>query len=123
MSIGLCRLDAHVASFILPIMCQQRPDRSCHLVGQSHRYYVLRPTLADLLNPRARLFRMRQYRSGSVNQQRTQIGVPALAAVATMGDAKAFKSGREFAAWLGLVPGQVGTGGKVRLLGCGGCRQ
>jgi len=41
----------------------------------------------------------------------------ATAAVATMGDAKAFKSGREFAAWLGLVPGQVGTGGKVRFLG------
>ncbi|HXP10591.1 MAG TPA: IS110 family transposase [Acidobacteriaceae bacterium] len=41
----------------------------------------------------------------------------ATAAVATMGDPKAFKSGREFAAWLGLVPGQVGTGGKVRLLG------
>jgi hypothetical protein len=34
-----------------------------------------------------------------------------------MGDAKAFKSGRECAAWLGLVPGQVGTGDKVRLLG------
>jgi transposase len=28
----------------------------------------------------------------------------ATAAVATMGDAKAFKSGREFSAWLGLVP-------------------
>ena len=41
----------------------------------------------------------------------------ATAAVATMGDAKAFKSGREFAAWLGLVPGQTGTGGRVRLLG------
>jgi len=41
----------------------------------------------------------------------------ATAAVATMGDAKAFRSGREFAAWLGLVPSQVGTGGKVRLLG------
>jgi transposase len=41
----------------------------------------------------------------------------ATAAVATMGDTKAFKSGREFAAWLGLVPGQSGTGGKVRLLG------
>ena len=39
----------------------------------------------------------------------------ATAAVATMGDPKAFKSGREFAAWLGLVPGQVGTGGKTRL--------
>lgn len=34
-----------------------------------------------------------------------------------MGNAKVFKSGREFAAWLGLAPGQTGTGGKVRLLG------
>lgn len=41
----------------------------------------------------------------------------ATAAVATMGDAKAFKSGREFAAWIGLVPKQTGTGGKTRLLG------
>jgi transposase len=41
----------------------------------------------------------------------------ATAAVATMGDAKAFKSGRQFAAWLGLVPRQTGTGGRVRLLG------
>lgn len=41
----------------------------------------------------------------------------ATAAIATMGNAKAFKSGREFAAWLGLVPGQIGTGGKIRLLG------
>jgi transposase len=39
------------------------------------------------------------------------------AAVATMGDPKAFSSGREFAAWLGLVPKQVGTGGKTVLLG------
>jgi len=35
--------------------------------------------------------------------------------MATMGDAGAFKSGREFAAFLGLVPRQSGTGGKVRL--------
>ncbi|MBJ9901048.1 IS110-like element ISBcen4 family transposase, partial [Burkholderia cenocepacia] len=41
----------------------------------------------------------------------------ATAAVAAMGDPKAFRSGREFAAWLGLVPAQFGTGGKVRLLG------
>jgi transposase len=34
-----------------------------------------------------------------------------------MGDPKAFRSGREFAAWLGLVPKQVGTGGKTVLLG------
>ncbi|WP_186223913.1 IS110 family transposase [Burkholderia gladioli] len=41
----------------------------------------------------------------------------ATAAVATMGDAKAFRSGREFAAWIGLVPRQTGSGGKVRLHG------
>ncbi|RZF23704.1 IS110 family transposase [Paraburkholderia sp. UYCP14C] len=41
----------------------------------------------------------------------------ATAVVATMGDAKTFQSGREFAAWIGLVPRQVGTGGKVQLLG------
>ena len=34
-----------------------------------------------------------------------------------MGDPKAFKSGREFAAFAGLVPRQVGTGGRVKLLG------
>jgi transposase len=41
----------------------------------------------------------------------------ATAAVATMGDPKSFRSGREFAAWLGLVPRQTGSGGKVILLG------
>lgn len=41
----------------------------------------------------------------------------ATAAVAMMGDAKAFRSGREFAAWAGLVPKQTGSGGKVKLHG------
>jgi transposase len=41
----------------------------------------------------------------------------ATAAVAAMGDPKAFRSGREFAAWAGLVPRQTGTGGKTRLHG------
>jgi transposase len=41
----------------------------------------------------------------------------ATATVATIGDAKAFKSARELAAFLGLVPRQSGTGGRVKLLG------
>lgn len=41
----------------------------------------------------------------------------ATAAVATMGEVSAFKSGREFAAYIGLVPKQTGSGGKVRMLG------
>lgn len=41
----------------------------------------------------------------------------ATAAMATMGEASAFKSGREFAAYVGLVPKQTGSGGRIRLLG------
>jgi transposase len=41
----------------------------------------------------------------------------ATAAVATLGDANTFRSGREFAAWIGLVPRLTGSGGKVALLG------
>jgi transposase len=39
----------------------------------------------------------------------------ALAIVATVGDAREFKNGRQFAAWIGLVPAQHSTGGKSRL--------
>ena len=35
----------------------------------------------------------------------------------SMGEAENFTSGRHFAAWLGLVPRQVSTGGKPKLLG------
>jgi transposase len=41
----------------------------------------------------------------------------ATAAVAVMGDPKAFSSGREFAAWASLVPKQTVSGGKVNLHG------
>jgi len=39
----------------------------------------------------------------------------ASAIVATVGDARVFKSGRSFAAWLGLTPRISGTGGKTTL--------
>jgi transposase len=41
----------------------------------------------------------------------------ATALVAAVGDATVFKHGRQFAAWLGLVPRQRSTGGKTTLLG------
>jgi transposase len=43
--------------------------------------------------------------------------VVATAIVAAIGNGAAFRKGREFAAWLGLVPKQYSTGGKARLLG------
>lgn len=43
--------------------------------------------------------------------------ITASALVASIGDAKNFASGRQLAAWLGLVPRQHSTGGKSNLLG------
>lgn len=43
--------------------------------------------------------------------------VTATALVAAISDGKNFKNGRQFAAWLGLVPRQHSSGGKTRLFG------
>jgi transposase len=43
--------------------------------------------------------------------------INATALTAAVGDARNFRRGRDFAAWLGLTPRQVTTGGKPRLLG------
>lgn len=51
-------------------------------------------------------------------QQLPGIGpISASAVLASVGDVKQFKSGRDFAAWLGLVPSQHSSGGKSRLGG------
>jgi len=66
--------------------------------------------------------RITLWRRGNADSRRIAeipgVGVlTATAVVAAMGDHAAFRSGREFAAWLGLVPRHKGTGGRVRLLG------
>lgn len=61
---------------------------------------------------------LRQDRAATVISAIPGVGLlTATAAVATMGQPRMFRSGREFAAWIGLIPGQTGSGGRVRLLG------
>ncbi|MEM9765459.1 MAG: IS110 family transposase [Pseudomonadota bacterium] len=61
------------------------------------------------------------HRSNAVSQRLETIPgigpITATAIVASVGDARQFKSGRQFAAWLGLVPQQRSSGGKERLGG------
>lgn len=45
------------------------------------------------------------------------VGKITATAIIGIGDLKRFSSSRDFAAWLGLVPKHVGTGGKVQMLG------
>jgi len=58
----------------------------------------------------------REHRAAQLAQQRQGIGpLTASAIVASVGDLREFKNGRQFSAWLGLVPRQHSTGGKQRL--------
>src|SRR5690606_28561469 len=61
------------------------------------------------------------YRSNEACQRLGQVPgigpLTATAMVASVGDARNFRNGRELAAWLGLVPRQHSSGGKPTLLG------
>jgi transposase len=61
------------------------------------------------------------YRSNEMCQRISQIEgigpITATALVAAVGDKSCFRNGRQFAAWLGLVPKQHSSGGKARLFG------
>ena len=48
-------------------------------------------------------------------------GIGPMTAAATIGNGSAFKKGRGFAAWLGVVPGEHSTGGKQTLTGISRC--
>src|ERR1700690_2295450 len=62
---------------------------------------------------------------GELEQCRRLVAIPgigpitATATVAAIGNGAAFKKGRGFAAWLGVVPGEQSTGGKQTLTGTG----
>ena len=59
----------------------------------------------------------------AVDSCRRLIAIPgigpltATATIAAIGNGAAFKKGRGFAAWLGVVPGEQSTGGKQKLIG------
>jgi len=77
-------------------------SQTCH--EETHAPQLLPLGLGRFLTP----FCLEHNRSGAH-------GILSTAVVLTMTDPKAFKTGREFAAWIGLVPRQNSTGGKERL--------
>jgi len=61
------------------------------------------------------------YRQSEIRQRLGKVEgigpITATALIAAVGDRTAFKNGRQFAAWLGLVPKQRSSGGRARLFG------
>lgn len=86
------------------------------LVDQRKRINVLQ---ADLVAVEKRLAKhLRESHACQAIAAVPGVGVlTATAVVATMGSPAAFDNARQFAAWLGLVPRQRGTGGRIRPLG------
>ena len=64
---------------------------------------------------------LKWHRSSEVSRRLAEVPgigpIIATAMIARVGDPHAFKSGRQFSAWLGLVPRQHSSGGKERLCG------
>jgi transposase len=133
---------------VLPLKAEVVRREACNHLEDLPGYANL--VIGDLLSEVTRLDeRIRQYdhhiatmaKSCTAAQQLMQLmgigEVSATAIVAMVGNAREFDSGRQFAAWLGLVPGQQGPSGShhqgrrclsARLAGNGGagcveCRQ
>ena len=93
------------------------PDLVCSLMGE------LREELIELdarIGGYDRKIR-ELYRNSEICQRLGKVEgigpVTATALVAAVGDRSSFKNGRQFAAWLGLVPKQRSSGGRARLFG------
>lgn len=113
---GLCHVSPRLATLADP-SSGQLPGGFCNLLQR----------LADNLKELDRQVKeleqqIRLWHKQSVASQRLAeipgIGpITASALVATIGDARCFKNGRQLAAWMGLVPRQHSSGGKPVLLG------
>jgi transposase len=106
---ALPRLIAQDSHEVPTLLREALEPMRLHLVGLNEQISQLEARIAAW------------HRQSEVSRRAAEVpGVGTLtasAAVATIGDPHVFDSGRGFAAWLGITPGQHGTGGKQRLLG------
>jgi len=102
------RRDAVAAAEPLPVLARQAvEDLRAHLAQLDERIGAYDRQLEQQARQSEAAKRLMQIRG---------IGpLTAVAIVATVGTARDFASGRQFAAWLGLVPRQNSSGGKARL--------
>lgn len=104
---------------LITIVEDETDDRLPELARQTLRSFVeqLYATNLQIAELESRL--RSWHRSNEASRRLTAIPgvgiITATAIVATVGDASQFSSGRQLAAWLGIVPKQNSSGGKARL--------
>lgn len=128
----ICALRAHMAEFgivapigprnvspLLEILADEADARLPAVARQALRPLARRMTMLRLEIERLDRRLLDWHRSSEVSQRLATIPgigpITATALAATIADPSMFRSGREFAAFLGLVPRQSSSGGKERL--------
>jgi transposase len=111
----------HKVAGLIAIVMNDGDERLPDLARQA--LSLIAEQIAELQNRISALERqiLAWHKNNAVSQRLATIPgigpIIATAIAATVADASVFSSGREFAAWLGLVPRQSSTGGKARLGG------
>ncbi|MFM5522547.1 IS110 family RNA-guided transposase [Aeromonas jandaei] len=113
---GITHIGKHVPE-LLEDSENGLPETFRHLLMRLHEHLK---TLDKQVNELEETI-VRWHQDCAVSQKLAQLPgigpITASALVASIGDAKNFKNGRQLAAWLGLVPRQHSSGGKQTLLG------
>ena len=71
-------LHSHVVLLIRLTVSQNRPRRSCHLVGQGYCHHVGRSSCLNLCLPSRRYLSVAHHRSRTMDQQRAQVRITSL---------------------------------------------
>ena len=108
----------HQVPALLDTHQQELPGSFIELITTLYQHFV---HLGEQIKALETRILHESQQQGSLQRQIQQVPgigpISASAFVASVGDVRAFKSGRELAAWLGLVPRQCSSGGKNKLLG------
>ena len=113
---GITKMRTHVPE-ILEDGANELPGLMRELLARCYEWFQRLDTQVHELEARI----VRWHRENETSQRLAKVpGVGPLSAsayLATLGDGQSFKSGRQVAAWLGIVPRQNSSGGKQQLLG------
>ncbi|WP_270829256.1 IS110 family transposase [Aeromonas sp. QDB20] len=113
---GITHIGKHVPE-LLEDSENGLPGTFHHLLMRLHEYLKMLDMQVNELGDAI----VRWHKDSAASQTLAQLPgigpITASALVASIGNAKNFKNGRQLAAWLGLVPRQHSSGGKQNLLG------
>lgn len=93
------------------------PGSFRHLIARLMEHLKLLDSQVDDIEAQIKAWHRTNEASRRLEQVPSIGPLTASALAATVGDAKNFDNGRQFAAWLGIVPKQHSSGGKPTLLG------